>query len=398
MRFCSQCLMPETAESLSFDENGVCSVCRQIEHKNNAVDWTERARDLDILISEVRGKHDYDCIVPFSGGKDSTFTLWYLVKVKKLKCLVVRFDHGFMRPGVQNNNDRTFRLLGVDVHQFTPNWQVVRKLMLESLKRRGDFCWHCHTGIFAYPMWVALKWQIPLVMWGEKGGEYSSYYKHFDEEIEHDERRFNLKVNLGINAPDMYGMLCDAWPEADIDPRDLKPYTFPPQAELRRARIRSRFLGHYVPWDVKKHVQIIERELGWQGAEVEGVPPEFNYEKIECYMQGVRDYLKFLKRGFGRTAHLVSIDIRNGRMSRDVGEQLVRENDGKRPAALDHFLEFLDIDEEAFHEIVEPHVVAPHVKPGCEACQANRANRVPADVATWRPVYGITEKDLPGQR
>ena len=139
MIFCARCLLPETAESLTFDAQGVCSVCRQVEYKQKAPIWNEREQRLDRIIEKYRGKHDYDCLVPFSGGKDSTFTLWYLVKVKKLKPLVVRFDHGFFRPTVQDNSLRTFRTLGVDVIHFTPNWQVVRKLMFESLRRRGDF-------------------------------------------------------------------------------------------------------------------------------------------------------------------------------------------------------------------------------------------------------------------
>ncbi|KJV07744.1 ATPase, partial [Elstera litoralis] len=172
MRICSRCMMPETAETLGFDEQGVCSVCRQIEVKQDQIDWNQRGQDLDTLIEQYRGKYDYDCIVPFSGGKDSAFTLWYLVKVKKLKCLVVRFDHGFMRPTIEDNCLKALRRLGCDIVKFTPNWQVVRKLMYEALKRRGDFCWHCHTGIFSFPMWEALRHQVPLVFWGEPSSEY----------------------------------------------------------------------------------------------------------------------------------------------------------------------------------------------------------------------------------
>jgi len=129
MKTCSKCVMPETAETLAFDDKGVCSVCRQVEFKQTTIDWTARRAELDGLLDKARGSGDYDCIVPFSGGKDSTFTLWYLVRECGLKPLVVRFDHGFMRPTLIENNTRTFRTLGVDVHTFTPNWQVVRKLM-----------------------------------------------------------------------------------------------------------------------------------------------------------------------------------------------------------------------------------------------------------------------------
>ena len=108
---CSKCLMPETSEALSFDDQNVCSVCRQVEHKQEKVDWEEKGKEFDRIVETVRGKFDYDCIVPFSGGKDSTFTLWHLVHNMKLKPLVVRFDHGFFRPRVEENAHKTFRQL-----------------------------------------------------------------------------------------------------------------------------------------------------------------------------------------------------------------------------------------------------------------------------------------------
>jgi len=390
MRTCSRCVLPETAESLTFDDEGVCSVCRQIEYKHSQIDWDERGRALDALLERHRGKHPYDCIVPFSGGKDSTYTLWYLVRVKKLRPLVVRFDHGFLRRTVQENSLRTFRTLGVDVHHFTPNWQVVRKLMFESLRRRGDFCWHCHTGIFSYPMWVSIWQRTPLVIWGEPTAEYASFYR-YDEEEEVDERRFNAFVNLGINAEDMLGMLDDTISTYPVTARDLLPYTYPPADQL--AGVRSILLGSYVPWDVKKQVQIIKRELGWEGDQVEGVPPEYDYEKIECFLQGVRDYIKYLKRGFGRTTHLASIDIRNGRKTREEAEELVAEFDGRRPAALDLFLDYLGITEKAFFELIEPHVVAPHEMPSCDECRQRCNAWVPKDFALWPRVTGDPEKD-----
>ena len=372
--------MPETAESLAFDKSGSCSVCRQIDFKKDAIDWVQRKKDLHTLVEEYRGKYDYDCIVPFSGGKDSVYTLWYLVKELGLKCLVVRFDHLFMRPVVEANADRAFKRLGVDALRFSPNWKVVRKLMYESLARRGDFCWHCHTGIFSYPMWISLRFNVPLVFWGEPGAEYSSFYS-YDEVEEADERRFNRKINLGINAEDMLGMLDNTVSDYKVELRDLKPYTYPPSKELRKNGTRSVFLGAYIPWDVKKQVDLIEKELGWERDEVEGIPPEYNYEKIECYMQGVRDYIKFLKRGFGRTAHLTSIDIRNGRMSRDEGLELTEKFDGRRPAALDRFLKILEIDEKEFMTIVEKHVVAPNEMP--DLASIPKVNREPEDFAAF---------------
>jgi N-acetyl sugar amidotransferase len=273
LKRCTRCALPETHESITFDAEGVCNVCRQVEFKQEQIDWGGRAAELDTLIEQYRGTHDYDCIVPFSGGKDSTFTLWYLVRQKGLKPLVVSFDHGFYRPNHLKNVERTITTLGVDYMRFRPNWDVVRKLMLEALERKGDFCWHCHTGIFSYPMQIAVKFEVPLLFWGEPSAEYTSYYS-YDQGIEEvDERRFNRFVNLGITAQDMEGMLDDS-----VTMRDLEPFAYPKMKDLRRVGVRSVCLGSFIPWDVKQQVELIKDELGWQEDVVEGVPPGYGYE------------------------------------------------------------------------------------------------------------------------
>lgn len=382
LRRCTRCMIPETHETIVFDEQGVCNICRQHEYKKERIDWSDRKRELGDLIERYRGKHSHDCIVPFSGGKDSTFTLHYLVKEFGIKPLVVQFDHGFLRPQTLENNLRTLKLLGVDFLSFRPSWSIVRKLMLESLKRKGDFCWHCHTGIFAYPMQLAVKFNIPLLIWGEPSAEYTSYYG-YDEKEEVDERRFNRFINLGISADDMLGMI------DGVEPRDLDPFRYPALKELRRVGVRSICLGSYIPWDVKSHVEIIQRELGWQGSSVEGVPPQYPYEKIECFMQGVRDYLRFLKRGYGRTAHLTSLDIRNGRLDRAAAEELVDRYDGKRPASVDLFLQYVGLTEREFREIALAHVVSPwQAEPDAMAAAAPLS-----DMPQWDPTAGYVPLD-----
>lgn len=359
MKKCTRCGLPETYETIEFDANGVCNICRQQQFKQGAIDWSARKTMLDDLIEQYRGKYDYDCLIPFSGGKDSTFTLYHLIKEYKLKPLVVQFNHGFMRPNLLANNERTFKKLGVDVISFTPNWKVVKRLMREALIRKGDFCWHCHTGIFAYPMHLAIKFNVPLVFWGEPSSEYTAYYDYRDDVVEEvDEARFNRFVNLGITAEDMKGMIEK---DFDLDPRDLTPYTYPALRDLKKLRYRSVCLGSFIPWDVKRQSRLIMDELGWQGDEVEGLPPHlYSYEKIECAMQGVRDYLKFAKRGYSRVTQMTALDIRNGRLSKEEADRLVAEWEGKKPPSLELFLEFLEMDENEFNEIVAKLAVPPH--------------------------------------
>lgn len=353
MKHCSKCLLPETHETIKFDKKGTCNICSNHSFKQKNINWVKKKKELNSLISKYKGKYDYDCIVPFSGGKDSTWTLYYLVKEFGLKPLVVRFDHGFYRPNLEENVKKVSRNLGVDILTFTPNWKVVQKLMLQSLLEKGDFCWHCHTGIFSYPMWIAIEKKIPLIFWGEPSAEYTAYYG-YDEKENVDETRFNRYINLGINADDMFLKL-----RGNVDIRDLKPYSYPPIKLLKELKYNSVCLGSFIKWDVKKQSKIISDELGWKGDDVENVPEKYNYEKIECYMQGVRDYLKFIKRGYSRPSHLVSLDLRNKRISKKEANNLIKNYEGKRPPSLDVFLELVGITEAEFMQIALSHQVSP---------------------------------------
>ena len=245
MKYCTKCVIPETAETHEFSDKNVCSVCHQIEDKKK-INWDERQNDLDQLILEYKDKYDYDCIVPFSGGKDSVFALWYLVTQKKLKPLVLRFDHNFLRKTVLLNTEKALNKLGVDFINFKPNFSIVKKMMTESLIRRGDFCWHCHVGITAYPINTAIQKKIPLLFYGEPSAEYSSFYKYEDIE-ELNVEKFNKAINLGINAEDMLEMLRERYPKENISRKEIEPYIFPSQREINKNKIKSVYLGNYIP-------------------------------------------------------------------------------------------------------------------------------------------------------
>jgi hypothetical protein len=202
-------------------------------------------------------------------------------------------------------------------------------------------------------MQMALRFETPLIIWGESLAEYASWYS-YDEMEEVDEKRFNRCMNLGMTAEDMYEFL-----GGRVDKRDLHLFTYPPRKALRQMRCKSICLGNYIKWDTRKQVEIIKRELGWKPSLVEGVPPDYNYDKVECQFVGIRDYAKYIKRGYGRTAHLTSIDVRNNRLSREEAWELTKKYDGRRPASLDRFLDFLQITEDEFYEILTKHCVHP---------------------------------------
>ena len=365
MKRCTRCVMPETQETILFDDEGVCNVCRQIEQKHEKIDWAASKRELLELVNKYKGKGDYDCIIPYSGGKDSTFQLYYTVKELGLKPLVVCFDHCFFRPKVLQMREKVLKKLGVNFLTFRPDWKVVKKLMMESLLRKGDFCWHCHVGVTTYPLQIAVKHKIPLLIYGESTAEYTSYYEYGEEEDVGENKMNRMGANLGISAEDMAGMI-------NVSVRDLAPFIFPSRKEIRENDIRAIHLGSYIKWDTRKQSELIREKLGWDGDEVEGVPPEYFYEKVECMLTGVRDYLKYIKRGFARATHLTSIDVRHGRMTREKAIKIVKRYEGIRPKSLDYFLKIMGMTEEEFMNSALKHVIKPHkfnkdeIKPGKE--------------------------------
>lgn len=379
MKSCTRCIIPETADTIAFNAAGVCNVCDSITHKKTAIDWAERRRELDAIVAHARARGgDHDVIIPFSGGKDSTFQLWYAVTQLNLRPLVVRYNHWGMRPGVERNNARTFKKLGVEVLDFRPNWNLVKWTMREALIRKGDSCWACHTGVYSFPMHMAIKFDVPLIMWGEALNEYQMWFNATDKEAV-DEVRFNRAMTLGMSADDMGQFL-----EGLVEKRDLRWHTYPDKKALDALGAKSICLGDYIPWDTKGQVEIIKRELGWEGDEVEGIPPQFDYEKIECQFQGVRDWLKYLKRGFGRTNHLANIEIRHGRMDRATGAALAAEYDGKEPASLQWFLDIIGMDRNEFYDIAASHVIDPWEPP------AGVMTGAPPQVEVGKPL-----KDMP---
>jgi len=356
---CKKCNLPETNETIIF-EGEACNLCNSTQNYDQKINWEERKNRLLEISKKNKFSTGYDCIVPFSGGKDSTFQVHYVIKELKLKPLVVRFNHGFLRPNMKENTERFLKKIGADFLDFTPNWKIVKFLMEESFKRKGDFCWHCHTGIFAYPLRLAISLNISLVIYGEPQSYHSQYY-NFDEFETENIEKFDMLRTLGISATDMLGMINERH-EDKVELRDLEPYTFPDPKEFEKKKIFPISLGNYIKWDVEKQVEIIKNLYGWKTDKLEGVPDQLNPfgSKIECYMQGTRDYIKFLKRGYSRISQNSAELIRKGLLKTEQAKKLTDIHEGEIPPSLDLFLDYIDMDKNEFYKICESMQVFPH--------------------------------------
>lgn len=351
MQICTRCLMPSTQAAITFEENGVCNGCLAFEQKIG-IDWKEREKILLELLEQYRGKGDpWDCIVPLSGGKDSSYTLYIMKRKYGMTPLAVTFNYGWMREVGTKNLATVLKQLAVDHIMFSPNDELIRRLSRISLEMLGDQCWHCHAGIGAFPAQMAVKYNIPLVVWSESPAEHPAEnpvsYQDFPKA---DYTHYYTRFVKGF-TPDKIVLHDD-----NLDLEDLKPFVYPSQEELERVGHIGIFLGSYIPWNTRQNVELLQQELGWEEADYEGC--YLRYDRIECLYEPVHDYLKFVKRGFGHTQDRASIDIRNGVLTRKDAIQLVRRYDGKRPNCLTPFLEYIGMSEEAFMDVAQRHRIS----------------------------------------
>ncbi|MDZ4796386.1 MAG: N-acetyl sugar amidotransferase [Bacteroidota bacterium] len=351
LRYCKKCVFPETKPDLFFNEEGVCSACIASEEKNVNIDWGKREKEFYEIINFYKKPENeigYDCLIPVSGGKDSTYQAYFMKVVCGLNPLCVCFETTDVTTLGQKNLDNLSKM-GIDVIHFKKNHEVYRKMVVESFKRVGDEMWPNHIGIFTIPVMIAVKMNIPLIIWGENpqqeyGGPNLDSVKN---------RILNRKWLeefgglLGNRIQDMIGV-------DGITKKELTPYFYPPDEDIERVGITGIFLGHYFFWDARKQLEIVKRYgfLVKEDGPVEGTYT--NYENLDEKLVGLHDYLKYVKYGFGRASDHACIDIRNNRLSRDEAINLVSQFDGKYPRfAVESFIKYSGMTKEEIDIIID---------------------------------------------
>ena len=342
MNYCKRCLYPDTKPQLVFDENGICSACKNHELKEK-IDWKSKEKELKEILEKFRSKNNYyDCIIPVSGGKDSHFQTYTIKEKFGLNPLVVNF-HPLDQTEIGKKNLDNLKKLGVDCIEFSPNPSVYLKLARFGLKKLGDFQWPEHIGIFTVPVQIAVKYKIPLIIWGEN--PQFEYGQPTDIAIDTILDRKWLEKNGGyfldkIKPQDMI--------KHGFELNDMQPYLYPSDEEINQVGITGIFLGSYIKWDIFKQLETV-KAIGFQEND-EPIEGTFNkWENLDVYFTVFHDYFKFLKYGFGRATDHASIEIMHGRISREQGLKLVKQYEGKIPRKyLKKFLEFADMSMDDF--------------------------------------------------
>ena len=347
LKYCVRCCIPQTQEGVVFDELGVCQACQSAEQKIH-IDWAARERALRQLLDEAKARagNNYDCIIPISGGKDSTFQLYVLTQIYGMKPLAVTFSHNWYSETGWYNLQNSLEQFNVDHIMFTPNRKLVNKLARHSIFGIGDACWHCHAGVGAFPLQVAVRFNIPLLIWGESIAESSGRASYLNPVRKFD-REYFTKVSAKLRPDQMVRE--DG--ENSVSLKDLEPFQVPSAEDCERVGVFGIHLGDYIFWDDERQTEFVRDNFGWRETQVEGSFKR--YKSAECIMPGVHDLACYLKRGYGRATFHASVDVRAGLLSRDEAFELIREHDAVRPEGLDYFLKITGLSEAEFYAALE---------------------------------------------
>jgi len=350
IKFCKRCLYAETHPlGLVLDDNGICSGCRVHEEKDT-LDWDARWNKLENLVSSYRsidGKK-YDCIVPVSGAHDSYYIL-HLVKDRlKLNPLLVTYNKYFNTPlGIRNLANLRIKF-DCDILYQNVNPKSVRKITKSTLRQFGSIYWPILAGQTVFPVQTAVRYKIPLIIWGaHQGLEQVGMFSH-EHEVEMTRRYRKDHDLMGYEADDLLSVF-DTLSEADI-----WQYRYPDDHDLNEIGVRGIYLGNYVRWDPKaQHEQMIKK----YDYKTSSFHRTFDcYDFVDCFnYMDLHDLLKLYKHGYSKVTDHASREIRFGRISRSQGLLLVKENEQKPLKYLDLFHNWLGISPKALNFLVGQH-------------------------------------------
>lgn len=306
MRYCTQCILPDTRPGISLDADGICTACHGHRDKETKIDWPARAAAFEDLVSETKARAgSYDCIVPVSGGKDS----WYQVlkaQERGLSVLGVTWRTP-ARTGIgQRNLDRMIEKLGIDHIDYTLSPDVERRFMRAAYEIRGTTGLPMHMALFAIPIRLAVQLHIPLILWGE-----NPQLEYGGNELE------RLSETLDAEWLAKHGCLestdADYWiGRHGLTERDMLAYRLPEPADFR---VRSVFLGAFFKWNSFENASVAQAH-GFEYESQDLKTGTWDFADIDCDFISLHHFLKWYKFGFTRAFDTLSVQIRYGMTDR----------------------------------------------------------------------------------
>lgn len=352
MRYCARCLYPENHPlHLVFDDEGVCSGCRVHEEKD-ALDWAERFERLKTVVEEYRSRSGgiYDCIVPVNGARDSYFIVHTVRNVLGLNPMLVSYNKQYNTPVGIRNLAYLRTVFDRDILALTVNPESARKITRATMRLLGSMYWHCLAGETVFPVQTAVRFKIPLIIWGaHQGVDQVGMFSHLDE-VEMTRKYRKEHDLMGVEAEDLMRAAPDLG--EDLGERELRPYLYPNDRELAAVGVRGIYLNNYIRWDTKRQHEDMIRLYGYETA---ALPRTFDTCN-DCdshHYAGVHDLIKFRKFGYGKALDHACREIRLKRLTREQGIELVLRHEAVEPPDLPLFLSWAGMGREEFDRCVD---------------------------------------------
>jgi len=322
MKYCKICIIPDTRPDQFIDSNDVCSACRSFQSRKK-IDWNKRLGELKKIVDEFKSNNlKWNCVIPSSGGKDSTYQAIRARELGLNPVLVTATTCDLSEIG--KKNIQNLKSLGFDTVEISTNPIIRANLNNIGLREIGDISWPEHITIFTIPMRFALNYKIPLILWGENPQfEYGGPKKATRSNILDRAWLEEFAGLIGLRLTD----LSETYKIKDID---LYPYRYPSEEELNQFKVTGLFLGYYEAWDNIRNGDVAKRNgfTSFTGS-IEG--GYLDFEKLDNYQHGIHDYFKYLKYGFGRASDQLSTLIRRNLISREKAIKIVKNYEGKFP-------------------------------------------------------------------
>lgn len=348
MNYCKRCLYPANHPlGITFDDQGVCSGCRIHEEKDE-LSWSEREKMLVQILDQhrTRSGNNYDCLIPVTGGKDSYFIVHTIKKIYKMNPLLIAFNQEFNTKVGVRNLANLFSVFDCDQITYTLNPNLLKKISKYTLKKLGTMYWHCLAGAQTFPVQAAVKFKIPLIIWGVHGwSDQVGMFSHLDEV----EMTKKIRKEHSLMNCDAENLIDEA---ADLKRKDIQRFIYPFDNELEQVGVRGIYLGNYIRWDSKKQHELMIELYRYETAKQQRT---FNtYEDVDCFHSaGTHDYIKFLKYGYGKATDHACREIRLKRMTREEGIDWIKKYDQKIPSDLPLYLEWSGLTEKEFYAALE---------------------------------------------
>jgi N-acetyl sugar amidotransferase len=300
----------------------VCNACKSFDFQNK-INWNMRHNQLLKIIEEKKlNKQKWNCVVPGSGGKDSTYQI---IRAKELglnPVFVTATTCDLSEIGRQNLDN--IKKMGFDVIEISNSNVIREKINKISLELLGDVSWPEHVSIFTAPVKFAAAFKIPLILWGENPQiEYGGPEKSLSNNVLDQNWLEEFGGLMGFRVSDLIE-------NYSFKEYELEIYNYPEEQILKENSVIGIFLGFYERWDCIKNYEVAKKN-GFKPYKKSLEGCYFNFEKIDNYQHGIHDYFKFLKFGFARATDQLSYMIRRGKIDRKEGIKLARELEGKYP-------------------------------------------------------------------